>query len=85
MELMLSAVFKKENDGGYSAFCPELGVASQGETIEEAETNLKEACELFIESAKEVGMLDNILESLGITGKNIIPVLTGSIRAEVNI
>jgi predicted RNase H-like HicB family nuclease len=53
-EFIFSAVFKKEAEGGYSAFCPELGVASQGETIEEAEANLKEACELYIESAKEL-------------------------------
>jgi len=62
MELVFNAVFKKESEGGYSALCPELGVASQGETIEDAETNLKEACELYIESAKEVGILDKVLE-----------------------
>jgi len=30
---------------------PEIDVASQGETIEEAKTNLKEAIELFLEYA----------------------------------
>lgn len=52
MEMAFNAVFSKEAEGGYSALCPELGVASQCETIEEAEENLKEACELYIESAK---------------------------------
>jgi predicted RNase H-like HicB family nuclease len=33
------------------ALCPELDVASQGATIEGATTNLKEAVELFLESA----------------------------------
>ena len=41
---------------GYVSLCPELDVASQGETVEEALANLKEAVELFLESAdpKEV-------------------------------
>jgi predicted RNase H-like HicB family nuclease len=51
------AVYRPEPRGGYSALCPELGVASQGETIEEAEANLKEAVELYLESAKELGIL----------------------------
>lgn len=84
-ELVFSAVFKKEAEGGYSAFCPELGVASQGETIEEAEANLKEACELYIESAKDVGILDRVLKDIGMEKKEITPVLTGSIRTKVNI
>jgi predicted RNase H-like HicB family nuclease len=36
---------------GYVALCPELDVASQGDTIEEARENLREAVELFLESA----------------------------------
>ena len=35
----------------YVALCPELDVASQGATVEEATANLKEAVELFLESA----------------------------------
>ena len=85
MELVFNAVFKKEAEGGYSALCPELSVASQGETIEEAEANLKEACELYIESAKEVGILERVLEESGVQNKEITPVLTGSIRAQVTV
>jgi predicted RNase H-like HicB family nuclease len=47
VKYLFSAVFTKEK-GGYSALCPELGVASQGLTIEQAQTNIKEAIELFI-------------------------------------
>lgn len=83
MKFVLSAVFKKEPEGGYSSYCPELGVASQGETIEEAKKDLKEACELFIESAKEVGMED-VLEGIN-TNEEMTTILTGSIRTEVNI
>ena len=46
----LTAVIEREEDG-YVAFCPELDIASQGETIEEARSNLVEALSLFFESA----------------------------------
>ena len=36
---------------GFSALCPELDIASQGETEHEARTNLREALELFFEDA----------------------------------
>jgi predicted RNase H-like HicB family nuclease len=36
---------------GYVALCPELDVASQGDTIESARNNLQEAVELFLETA----------------------------------
>jgi predicted RNase H-like HicB family nuclease len=45
-----TAVLEKEDDM-YVALCPELDVASQGKTIEEATANLKEAVELFLENA----------------------------------
>ena len=35
----------------YVSFCPELDIASQGATIEEAHDNLREALELFFETA----------------------------------
>jgi predicted RNase H-like HicB family nuclease len=43
-----TAIINKEEDM-YVAKCPEVGTASQGNTIEEALTNLKEATELFLE------------------------------------
>ncbi len=45
-----TAIIEKEASG-YVALCPELDVASQGETIESATANLKEAVELFLECA----------------------------------
>jgi predicted RNase H-like HicB family nuclease len=44
----LTAVVHREEDV-YVAECPEVGTASQGETIEEAVQNLKEATELYLE------------------------------------
>jgi predicted RNase H-like HicB family nuclease len=45
-----TAILEKEDDL-YVALCPELDVASQGATVEEATANLKEAVELFLEAA----------------------------------
>ena len=46
----LTAFIEREGDG-YVSLCPELDVASQGRTIEEARCNLVEALELFFETA----------------------------------
>jgi len=45
-----TAMIYREDDG-YVALCPELDVASQGDSVEEASANLRDAVELFIESA----------------------------------
>ncbi|MFT4249799.1 MAG: type II toxin-antitoxin system HicB family antitoxin [Candidatus Woesearchaeota archaeon] len=44
----LSAVIQQEEDM-YVASCPEIGTASQGKTLEEAISNLKEATQLYLE------------------------------------
>lgn len=38
-----------EEEGGYSVYCPELDIYTQGETVEEAIANLQEAAEGYIE------------------------------------
>ncbi len=48
--LQLTAVIEQEDDG-YVSTCPELGVVSQGDTVEEARLNLLEAVEGFFEVA----------------------------------
>jgi predicted RNase H-like HicB family nuclease len=50
MTQKLTAIIEKEDDG-YVALCPELDIASQGDTVEQARDNLKEALELFFEAA----------------------------------
>ncbi len=45
-----TAIIEREGDG-YVALCPELDIASQGDSIEEAKNNLIEALELFFEVA----------------------------------
>jgi predicted RNase H-like HicB family nuclease len=49
MPYRFSALITKE-DGLYVARCPELDVTSQGEDIETARTNLREAIELYLET-----------------------------------
>mgnify|MGYP001609369632 CR=1 FL=1 len=46
----LTAIIEKEGDG-YVSLCPELDIASQGNSVEQARDNLKEALELFFETA----------------------------------
>lgn len=52
----VSCLIEREGDG-YVSLCPELDIASQGDTIEQARANLIEAVELFLETAdlSEVG------------------------------
>ena len=52
-----TAIFEKEDDGGYHVFCPTLpGCHLQSETIEEGIVNIREAIELYVESLIEDGM-----------------------------
>jgi len=46
----LTGIIEREGDG-YVALCPELDIASQGDSVEEARHNLVEALELFFECA----------------------------------
>ena len=46
----LSAIIEHEGNW-YVATCPELDIASQGKTVEEARQNLHEAVQLFLETA----------------------------------
>jgi predicted RNase H-like HicB family nuclease len=56
MTKKMTAIIEREGDG-YVALCPELDIASQGGTVDEARKNLKEALELFFETAssEEIG------------------------------
>ena len=45
-----TAIIQREDDG-FVALCPEVDVASQGDTVEEARANLQEAVELLLETA----------------------------------
>ena len=50
MTRQMTAIIEREGKG-YVALCPELDIASQGDSVDEARNNLKEALELFFETA----------------------------------
>jgi len=89
-QILLTAVVKEEGKG-YSVICPELNVASQGETFEECMSNIKEAMELYIESAEQIGIIDDVLEQLGISKEDfkkdkLMPrVITANVPIEITI
>jgi len=59
MARTLTAVLIREGDG-FVALCPEIDVASQGDSVEEAKANLREAVELLFESASEAEVKDRL-------------------------
>ena len=67
-EFNVTAVIWQE-DEAYVSKCPELEVASAGDTPQEALENLKEAVELYIENAKILGILDDFTASIESSNK----------------
>jgi predicted RNase H-like HicB family nuclease len=61
-----TAILYREDDG-YVATCPELDVASQGMTVEEATANLTEAVELFLECADPKEIDERLLPDILVT------------------
>ncbi len=66
MKRQLTAIIEREGDG-YVSLCPELDIASQGETIEEARHNLQEALELFFEAASKEEIQERLRGEVYIT------------------
>jgi len=64
--MKLTALIEREGDG-YVSLCPELDVASQGKTVEEARDNLREALELFFESASAEELKQRLRHEVFIT------------------
>ena len=66
MVRQLTAIIERENDG-YVALCPDLDIASQGATIELARNNLREALELFFETASPEEVKQRLHEEVYVT------------------
>jgi len=66
MQKQLTAIIEREDDG-YVSLCPELDIASQGNTIEEARQNLREALELFFETASPKEIQTRMHEEVYVT------------------
>ncbi len=66
MTQQLTAIIERESDG-YVSLCPELDIASQGDTVEEAKRNLIEAIELFFETADKSEIAHRLHNEIYIT------------------
>lgn len=64
MQLFLTTKIWKEGKH-YVSYCPELEVASQGKTEEQARNRIRKAVELFLEETKRMGTLPEILRFTG--------------------
>ena len=53
-----AAIYRE--DDGFVALCPELDVVSQGDTLEAARDNLREAVEMFLETAGESEVAERV-------------------------
>jgi predicted RNase H-like HicB family nuclease len=60
-----------EEDGVFVSKCPEIDVASAGDTIDEALSNLTEAIELWLANARELGIIDDYLPMMKTSEKSI--------------
>jgi predicted RNase H-like HicB family nuclease len=59
MQFEFTAVFQEAPEGGYVAFVEELpGANTQGETLEEARENLREAVSLVLDSNRQLAEQD---------------------------
>jgi predicted RNase H-like HicB family nuclease len=66
MQRDFTAIIEREGDW-FVALCPELDIASQGKTIDEARDNLQEALELFFETASDEEIRERLHDEVYIT------------------
>ncbi len=64
--MKLTAIIEREGDG-YVSLCPELDIASQGESVEQARDNLREALELFFETASPEEIKQRLHDEIFVT------------------
>lgn len=64
--MKLTAVIEREGNG-YVSLCPELDIASQGDSVEQARDNLQEALELFFEVASPQEIKERLHSEIYIT------------------
>lgn len=62
----LTAIIQREEDG-YVALCPEFDIASQGDSVEAARDNLREALELFFECASPAEVQQRLGQEIFVT------------------
>jgi len=65
-----TAMLQREGDG-FVALCPELDVASQGDTVEQARANLREAVELLLETASPAEIRQRLRSEVYLTSLEV--------------
>ena len=58
--------YTEPEDDGFNAYCPELGVATCGDTIEEVLDGLQDALEVYIAGLLEIGELEQVFAARGV-------------------
>uniref|UniRef100_B8HLU6 HicB-like antitoxin of toxin-antitoxin system domain-containing protein n=1 Tax=Cyanothece sp. (strain PCC 7425 / ATCC 29141) TaxID=395961 RepID=B8HLU6_CYAP4 len=66
-----TAIIEREGDG-YVSLCPQLDIASQGNTVEEAKNNLIEALELFFEVTDPTEVRSRLHSEVFVTNLEVI-------------
>jgi len=60
--MRLRVVFEPSDEGGYTVYVPSLpGCISEGETLDEARANIREAMQLYLEDADESPTEEGVL------------------------
>ncbi len=70
MNRLFTAIIEREGDG-YVSLCPQIDIASQGNSVEEARANLQEAVELFFESASPEEIRQRLHDEVYVTSLEI--------------
>ena len=66
MQRQLTAIIERQGSG-YVSLCPQLDIASQGDTVQEARENLREALQLFFETASPSEINERLQQEVYIT------------------
>ena len=69
--MKLTAIIEREGDG-YVSLCPELDIASQGNSVEQARDNLREALELFFETASPEEIKQRLHDEVFVTQLEVV-------------
>lgn len=70
--MKLTAIIEREGTG-YVSLCPELDIASQGDSVEHARDNLREALELFFEIASLEEIRQRLHDEVFVTQVEVTP------------
>ena len=82
--IMLTAVFEKEDDGRWTAYCKELGTATFAHSLDEAQERLSEMIELHLNTLENVGERERFFEENGIEIKTVRPPKTTPIETPID-